>query len=508
MNQLSRVRDRQHLWRASQAEPTPRIPWAGRWTAPAGIGLLAFFIAFGGSWVPSFWDDEIATISAARRSPTELLDLLGSVDAVHGLYYFFMHAWTSAFGFSEVAMRTPSALAVGLACAGTVLLGRKLGSASIGIAAGLVLAVLPRMVWAGTEARQSAFTALLAVVLTLLLIRAWESNRVIDWVLYGICAVAGVCMFMFFALAVVSHAVAALILRRRPLAVLVTCTAAGAAVLPFLLFAMTQKAQVEWIQNRSLVQNLAIAAVKQFFYGDDRPTGNLPPQWILGFVLVLGVTQVALVAWGLWSVRHASAYRPLVVLSLVGVVLPMVGLLVASMVAQPVYVARYLTFTAPLFALLVGLGLDRLGAGRGWLLPVAATLVVLSSLVPQLTIKSLVNEPADTERRIAGFMAAETTKPAAVVYLYPELRDMALAYPDDFRLIADLSLAESPADSGTLWGKNAAVTAEQLRGRGDVWFVGAGAGAPNDLSAFESAGCHQTRNMSFQRMALVSYTCP
>ena len=508
MNPLSRVRDRQRLRQATSAGHAPPRPWAGRWTAPASIGLLAFIVAFVGSWNPSFWDDEIATISAAGRSPAELLELLRSVDAVHGFYYFFMHAWTSVFGFSEVAMRLPSALAVGFACAGTVITGRKLGSESIGIASGLVLAVLPRMVWAGTEARQSAFTALLAVGLTLLLVRAWESNRGIDWVLYGICAVAGVCMFMFFALAVASHAVAALILRRRPLAVLITCSAAGAAVLPFLLFAMTQKAQVEWIQNRSLVQNLTIAAVKQFFYGDDRPTGNLPPQWVLGFVLVLGVTQVALIGWGLWSVRRVSTYRPLVVLSLVGVCLPMIGLLLVSVVAQPVYVARYLTFTAPLFALLVGLGLDRLRTGRRWLLPVAAILVVVSSLVPQLTIKSVVNEPEDTERRIAAFMAAETTKPASAVYAYPELRDMALAYPADFRLITDLSLGESPADSGTLWGINAAVTADQLKGRGDVWFVGAGGGAPNDLSAFDSAGCQQTRNLSFQRMALMSYTCP
>lgn len=508
MNQLSRVRDRQRLRRATPPDNAPRLPGAGRWPAPAGIGLLAFVIAFIGSWNPSFWDDEIATISAAGRSWADLLELLRSVDAVHGFYYFFMHAWTSVFGFSEVAMRLPSALAVGLACAGTVIIGRKLGSESIGVASGLVLAVLPRMVWAGTEARQSAFTALLAVALTLLLIRAWESNRPIDWVLYGICAVAGVGMFMFFALAVASHALAAIILRRRPLAVLITSAAAGAAVLPFLLFAMTQKAQVEWIQNRSLLENLTIAAVKQFFYGDDRPTGNLPPQWVLGFVLVLGLTQVALVAWGLWSARGISACRPLVVVSLTGVALPMVGLLLVSVALQPVYVARYLTFTAPLFALLVGLGLDRLRTGHRWLLPAAAVLVVLSSLVPQLTIKSVVNEPVDTERHIASLIATQTTGPASIVYLYPELRDMALAYPQEFRLITDLSLAESPADSATLWGRNAAVTADQLRARGDVWFVGAGGGAPNDLSAFESAGCQQTRNLAFQRMALFSFTCP
>ena len=436
MNPLSRVRDRQRLRQATSAGHAPPRAWAGRWTAPACIGLLAFIVAFVGSWNPSFWDDEIATISAAGRSPAELLELLRSVDAVHGFYYFFMHAWTSVFGFSEVAMRMPSALAVGFACAGTVITGRKLGSESIGIASGLVLAVLPRMVWAGTEARQSAFTALLAVGLTLLLIRAWESNRSIDWVLYGICAVAGVGMFMFFALAVASHAVAALILRRRPLAVLITCSAAGAAVAPFLLFAMTQKAQVEWIQNRSLVQNLTIAAVKQFFYGDDRPTGNLPPQWVLGFVLVLGVTQVALIGWGLWSVRRcfdvpaACGPQPC-------------GCLPSHDWPAPGERGCAARLRCPLPHVHGAVVRSSGGTGPGpsshgpQVAPagVAAILVVVSSLVPQLTIKSAVNEPEDTERRIAAFMAAETTKPASAVYAYPELRDMALAYPADFRLI-------------------------------------------------------------------------
>jgi mannosyltransferase len=508
LNQLSHIKDLRGGPHDSPPQRFPRILSTGRWTVPAGIGLLAFCVAFIGSWIPSFWDDEIATISAAGRSSGELLVLLQSVDAVHGLYYYFMHVWTSVLGISEVAMRTPSSLAAGLACAGTVVIGRRLGSDFIGIASGLVLAVLPRMVWAGTEARQSAFTAMLAVGLTLLLVRAWKSNRTLDWVLYGICAVVGIFVFMFFALAVVSHAVAAVILRKRPIALLITSTAAGAVVLPFLLFALTQKAQVEWIQNRSLAQNLAIAAVKQFFYGDDRPTGNLPPQWLLAFVVLLGVLQIGLVALGLWSARLSPALRPLVVLSLTGVALPMAGLLLVSVIAQPVYVARYLTFTAPAFALLVGLGLDRLRTGRRWLLPLAAVLVAGSSLVPQLTLKSLVNEPQDTERRIAAVIDGETQGQAAVVFQNPELRDMALAYPEAFTSITDISLAETPADSGTLWGTNAKLSAEQLSGRGEVWFVGPGGGAPSDLAAFDTAGCVQTRKMTFQRVLLISYNCP
>jgi mannosyltransferase len=494
--------------RGARAEQAPS-PAAGKaWAGPAGIGLLAFCVAFVGLWIPSFWDDEIATISAVNRTPAELLRLLQSVDAVHGLYYFLMQAWTSIFGFSEVAMRLPSALAVGLTCAGTVVIGRKLGSNALGLASGLVLAVLPRMVWAGTEARQSAFTALLAVALTLLLLRAWKSNRVLDWALYGLCAVVGIWMFMFFVLAVAAHAGAALLLRRRPIATALACAAVGAVVLPFLIFTLGQKAQVSWIEDRSLAQTVSTAAVKQFFYGEDRPTGNLPPQWILAFVALLGIIEVALVVWGLWSSRRVQQRRTLVVLCLTGVVLPIAGLLLVSVVAQPVYVARYLTFTAPAFALLVGLGIVSLPRRRTWFRYAAVATVVAVSLVPQLTLKSLINEPPDTERKIGERVARDAQAPAAMVFEHDYLRDMTLAYPDDFRNVQDLSLLESPAESGTLWGENAGMTPEKLSGKGNVWFVGDASDAPDDLTAFESAGCTETQDLPFERMHIVAFRCP
>lgn len=494
-----------------QQKSGPASPATGslQWQLPAAVGLLAFVVAFTGAWIPSFWDDEIATLSAARRTPAELFLLLESVDAVHGFYYLLMHGWTTMFGSSEEVMRLPSALAVALACSGTVVLGRTLGSARLGVVAGVVLAFLPRMVWAGTEARQSGFAALLAVVLTLLLIRAWRSNSVGAWAAYTGCAVLGVWMFMFFALAVASHAAVALVLRRRRLATLVSCAAAGLLAAPFLVHTLGQKAQVDWIQDRPLAQHLLTAAVKQYFYGDDRPTENLPPQWVLGFVLLLGVLETGLVLWGLWAVRLNKALRPAVLLGLAGVVVPMAGLLTVSLVAQPVYVARYLAFTAPAFALLVGLGIMHLPRRPAWVQPAAVAGLALCSLVPQLTIKSIINEPPDTERRMAQFLAGNAEPPAAMVYQHPYLRDMALAYPEQFSGLTDLSLAQSPSASGTLWGENTAVTADRLLGAGRIWFVGEGTGgAPYDFSSFDSAGCVRTGIYEFKRLTLIPYSCP
>lgn len=61
---------------------------------PLIVAVLATTISLTGAARPSFWYDEAATISAAySRSLGQLWQMLGNVDAVHGLYYLLMHGW-------------------------------------------------------------------------------------------------------------------------------------------------------------------------------------------------------------------------------------------------------------------------------------------------------------------------------------------------------------------------------------------------------------------------------
>ncbi|KJY46146.1 membrane protein, partial [Streptomyces sp. NRRL S-444] len=77
------------------------------WTV--GLGL------WGLSRQDSVWRDEAATWQVAGRSAGEILDMLGNVDAVHGLYYLFMHGLFELFGASTATLRLPSVLAVAAA---------------------------------------------------------------------------------------------------------------------------------------------------------------------------------------------------------------------------------------------------------------------------------------------------------------------------------------------------------------------------------------------------------
>src|SRR5262249_23460090 len=124
---------------------------------PLIVGALAAAVSLGGAGRPSFWYDEAATISASNsRSLSQLWQMLSNVDAVHGLYYVLMHGWFQIFPPTEFWSRAPSALGIGGAAAGLVVLGKQFSSRTVAMSAGVVCAVLPRATWAGIEARPYA----------------------------------------------------------------------------------------------------------------------------------------------------------------------------------------------------------------------------------------------------------------------------------------------------------------------------------------------------------------
>ena len=48
---------------------------------PLAIGMAASLVAVLGSWVPSYWSDEVATLRASRLSWPELFAFVGHKDA-------------------------------------------------------------------------------------------------------------------------------------------------------------------------------------------------------------------------------------------------------------------------------------------------------------------------------------------------------------------------------------------------------------------------------------------
>ena len=91
------------------------------------VGLLGAAVSLAGAGRPSFWYDEAATISAAySRSLSQLWRMLSNVDAVHGLYYLFMHGWFQDLpAYGILVPRCQAVSLLGAPRGGVVVLSRQ-----------------------------------------------------------------------------------------------------------------------------------------------------------------------------------------------------------------------------------------------------------------------------------------------------------------------------------------------------------------------------------------------
>ncbi len=311
---------------------------------PVLVALVTVGISLAGAARPSLWFDEAATISASTRSITELWQMLGRIDAVHGLYYLLMHGWFMVFPATEFWCRVPSGLAVGGAAAGVVVLTKQFSSRSTAVCAGLVFAILPRTTWAGIEARSYALSALAAVWMTVLLIAAVRRRRANLWLLYAAALLLSILLNLNLVLLVPVYA-AVMALLKPPKPVVIWWAASSAAVIgalvPFLLFAHGQVYQVAWI-FRLGSRTFGDVLVQQYF--DDS----------LLFALAAGaVLALAIVFWWRGSRRPDPNTLQLILIAVVWITIPTAVLLVYSAAIEPMYYPRYLFFTAPAAAIVL-----------------------------------------------------------------------------------------------------------------------------------------------------------
>lgn len=149
---------------------------------PFALGLA---VAVVGSGERQLWRDEHATWWAATLSLDDLRRLVVDLDAAKALYYLLMHFWVEIFGSSEMSMRFPSALFVGLAAAMVTLVGRRIFDPRVGLVAGVLLTLVPSVSYYGQEARPYAMTLLAGVAATWLLLRAVERPSILRWIGYA-----------------------------------------------------------------------------------------------------------------------------------------------------------------------------------------------------------------------------------------------------------------------------------------------------------------------------------
>ncbi|MFC7754965.1 glycosyltransferase family 39 protein [Tsukamurella soli] len=237
-----------------------------RLAPPTLFGLLGLLVSVWHANRPSFWFDELATVSAIDRSPGELWRMLGDIDVVHGLYYYAAALWAGTFGLGELSLRVFSSIGVGVAVALMYVLARRLGGPGFAVVAAVIAILLPRVTWAGVEARSYAWV--IAATTGMLIaghVAAQRPSRR-RWLLYGLTVTLAVGLFLYTALA----AAAALV----PLAwgaergmrwcaarpALIATVVPLAVLSPVIGLAATEKGQVDWLEwpGWMLPQNILV----------------------------------------------------------------------------------------------------------------------------------------------------------------------------------------------------------------------------------------------------------
>jgi mannosyltransferase len=324
----------------------------------AFVGLGAAIVSLLGSWIPSLWGDEAASVLSATRPIGTLLTMLTHVDAVHGAYYLGLHEWVRLFGSSTFAVRVPSALAIGVCASAVTWLCGRVGGAGrapslrFAVLAGTFAAILPRLTYAGEEARGYAFSAAIATVLWVVVVetlrRGMPSRR--GWAAYAVVLTIGVYVFLYLALLAVAIAVVVLLDadRRRHVRHFAIATAAAfLAASPLFVLAQLERHQIAFLAHRQVVT----------------PNSVLVKMWFGAWPFALIAWALILLATALW-VRELVRRRAVRTVSLEAVALAWLviptGILVLSSIVVAGYTPRYGTFAAPAAAILMALGVRRL----------------------------------------------------------------------------------------------------------------------------------------------------
>ena len=443
----------------------------GAWIDPLIVAVLGAVVSLAGAGRPSFWYDEAATISASySRSLGQLWQMLHNVDAVEGLYYLLMHGWFSIVAPTEFWSRVPSGLAVGGAAAGIVVLGKQFSSRTVAVSSGVVCAILPRATWAGVEARPYALSMLAAVWVTVLFVGATRRNNLGAWCCYGFVLAMSVVLDIYLILLSLAHFVFVCVFLRSRAVIsrfVATSTVAGGAVLPLMVVAAGQTHQISWVApiGHRTIEDVTI---QQYFE-------RSPPFTIVSALIVIAAVGL----WVFTSARPNEADRQLLTLAVGWLAIPTAVIVAWSAWVHPLYTPRYLSFTAPAVALVLGVCIGALALTRWAATAIVSLLAIAAAPNYALVQRNPYAKYGMDYSQVADVITAQAAPGDCllvndtVTFMPAPMRPLMAARPDAYRKLIDLTLWQRATDRNTVFDTNLIpeVVAKPLARCGVVWII-------------------------------------
>lgn len=320
--------------------------------------LIAMGISLAIGLSQSVWFDEAYSIIVAKQPVNELLHLT-AVDTHPPLYYLLLKGWATLFGWSELALRSLSVIAMGGAVAMGALLVRRL----FGLRAALI--TLPFIVFApfllryGFEIRMYALASFMGVAATYILVRALQARDRQEelrlYLIYALLVAMGVYTLYYTVLLWLAHfAWLFWNTRREKKLVLkspwfIAFCGSAALFLPWLPTFISQvgNGALAAISQPLTIDNMAGIVSFMFVYQPAWQLSALTSLLVL-FVIV-AVSILAVKAW----VNTDRKQRTNLSLIVAYIMVPITILALVS-IAKPMYVERYLAHVLIAGSMFVG----------------------------------------------------------------------------------------------------------------------------------------------------------
>lgn len=399
--------------------------------------------------------------------------LTQTVDAVHATYYFAVHLWCQLFGFTPIAIRGFSALAVTVAVALIYHLGKLLDSARTGWFAAALLAVLPRLTWAASEGRSYALSIATAAAVLVFLVKALQSQQTFSqhklakpWRIYVLVAVTAIYVYIYLVLLVIAGIFIARAFSKTSevfKAVLRSSAIAIVSALPVFVYSLIQQNQVGWLSKLELA-DLSGAVLKPLFISDR--------YWAWAWFTILLVGSV----WA-WATRKtAKLNHSLVQLAIWSFALPASVIILVSLTVKPIYEPRYLGFIAVPAALALAYLMAKI-PGR-LLVPVALALTIAGGLTTYQAQREPLAKASDSTM-FAQAIKDHAHKGDSIIYAdftsnNPKTSRIAFIYESEFKNVADLGLHRPITNWNRIFPQRDPWTIQQQKAltKSRIWLAG------------------------------------
>jgi mannosyltransferase len=355
------------------------------WPVVMTASLIAAGISLAIGLRQSVWFDEAYSIALAEHSWSNIVRLTAQ-DVHPPLYYWLLKAWMMLFGSGELALRSMSALLLGLSVGLTALLLRRLFGAKNALVALPFLVLAPFLLRYGFEIRMYTLASLIGIAATYVLLAACEMTdaRRRHWLFAGYAGLvaAGVYTMYFMALVWLAHLawLSWLVLRERQHWFIVPAVASYAA--SFLLFVpwlpvFLSKAgggTLSPVTGQLGLENAYGMLTFLFLY---QPSWNTQPFTLMAIGAI--IASVAYLSWQAIKRATIDQRRGLGLLG-VYVAVPILVLIVVTHI-MPVYLERYLAHFAigsyAYLGVIVTLGVQR----RNYWSWLAAGVLIMTLLI-------------------------------------------------------------------------------------------------------------------------------